>query len=176
MPNMRIEVAEKKDYERAVDFYYTLIDKMRGSKFNPLWQRDVYPTRPQLAEAISERALYIGTEDGKIISAMVLNQKQSSGYDRVKWGVDVPPEEVYVIHMLAVDPDCAGRGLAKEMTREAVRTASQNGARSVRLDVLPGNLPAIGAYTAVGFRYVATIQISYEDTGLTDFRLYEYVI
>lgn len=173
---MRVRLAEKKDYERVVDFYYTLIDKMRGSKYNPIWEKDVYPTRAQLMEAIGGQTLYIGTEKGKIVSAMVLNQKQSEGYDQVKWGVDAPPEKVCVMHMLAVDPDCAGRGLAAEMTREAVRTASQRGAQSVRLDVLPGNLPAIGAYTSAGFRYVATIRISYADTGLTDFELYEYVI
>ena len=89
---MRVRLAEKKDYERVVDFYYTLIDKMRGSKYNPIWEKDVYPTRAQLMEAIDGQTLYIGTEKGKIVSAMVLNQKQSEGYDQVKWGVDAPPE------------------------------------------------------------------------------------
>ena len=31
-------------------------------------------------------------------------------------------------------------------------------------------------YERVGFQYRGTLQLYYEDTGLTDFRLYEYIL
>ena len=39
--------------------------------------------------------------------------------------------------------------------------------------MLGGNLPAEKLYTAAGFQYRGTIKLFYEDTGLTDFLLYE---
>ena len=45
--------------------------------------------------------------------------------------------------------------------------------KAVRLDVLKGNVPAERLYKDMGFRYVDTLQLFYEDTGRVDFDLYE---
>lgn len=45
-----------------------------------------------------------------------------------------------------------------------------------RLDVLGGNIPAEKAYTRMGFVYRGTINMFYEDTGWTGYRLFEYVV
>ena len=46
----------------------------------------------------------------------------------------------------------------------------------IRLDVLEGNIPAQKVYERLGFNYINTIQMYYEDTGLTGYMLYEYVL
>ena len=43
-------------------------------------------------------------------------------------------------------------------------------------DVLGGNIPAENLYRGLGFQYLATLQMYYENTGWTAFRLYEYVL
>jgi len=52
--------------------------------------------------------------------------------------------------------------------------AKERGIKAIRLDVLEGNLPAEKTYTSVGFSFVETLQMFYEDTGWTNFKLYEY--
>ena len=42
--------------------------------------------------------------------------------------------------------------------------------------MLGTNLTAQKLYERVGFQYRGTLQLYYEDTGLTDFRLYEYIL
>lgn len=52
---------------------------------------------------------------------------------------------------------------------------SQN-IKAIRLDVLGGNIPASKLYESMGFKYIETLKLFYEDTGLTDFLLYELVL
>ena len=65
----------------------------------------------------------------------------------------------------------------QEEALRAVEQANQERIdREERLDVLEGNTPAERLYTGFGFRYMATLKMYYEDTGWTNFMLYEYVI
>ncbi len=48
--------------------------------------------------------------------------------------------------------------------------------KAIRLDVLKGNLPAEKLYSGLGFRYLHTLNMFYEDTGWTDYELYEYTL
>ena len=60
--------------------------------------------------------------------------------------------------------------------RMAIAMAREKGIKTVRLDVLEGNLPAEKAYGKVGFQYVDTVRMFYEDTGWTNYKLYEYIV
>ena len=73
-------------------------------------------------------------------------------------------------------PDYQRRGLAKIMVQEAIRTAKSQEQVAVRLDVLNGNAPALGLYESCGFEYRGTVKMFYEDTGWTDYLLYELVL
>ena len=48
--------------------------------------------------------------------------------------------------------------------------------RAITLALLGGNLPAQRLYEGLGFAYMGTVPLFYEDTGWTDFLLYEYVL
>lgn len=99
-----------------------------------------------------------------------------TGYRSVRWSVEVPDEQLLVIHALGVQPRFAGRGMAKQMAVHVIGMAREKGIRTVRLDVLGGNLPAERAYTAVGFRYLETLQMYYENTGWTDYKVFELLL
>ena len=62
------------------------------------------------------------------------------------------------------------------MVQKAIDIAKETGMKAIRLDVLGGNIPAERLYQGFGFRYMATLKMYYEDTGWTDFKLYEYVL
>ena len=62
------------------------------------------------------------------------------------------------------------------MVKKALDMARENGRAAVRLDVLEDNLPAKRLYEGMGFRYTGHVKLFYEDTGITDFLLYEFAI
>ena len=172
---MTISKAEPEEYESVRSFYHSLIDALEGTKYHPMWQKDIYPAPEDLREAVEGRKLYVGRIDDRIAAAMVLNQKCNPEYNDAAWPVSLKPSEFMVIHMLGVHSDFAGQGLAKEMVRFAVKTAKAAGTKAIRLDVLKGNVPAERLYLGLGFAYVDTLQLFYEDTGRVDFELYEHV-
>ncbi len=154
-------------------FYHSLIDALEG-EYRPMWQKDIYPSPEDLKQAISEGTLYTGCENGQIAAAMVVNHKNNEAYKNAKWETGLSQDEYLVIHMLGVHSKFARRGFAKEMVRFAMDLARSEHTKAVRLDVLKGNLPANRLYEGLGFYYVDTVDMFYEDTGWMVFELYEY--
>lgn len=173
---LQIRSAARSDYETVKEFYYSLIDAMADAAYKPGWERDVYPTQAFLQESIANGELYIGEWEGRMVSCMVVNHKYNDGYKKIRWLVEAKDEELLVIHALGVHPDFSGRGIAKEMVRNTIALAKEGRIRTIRLDVLGGNLPAEKAYTGLGFQYLDTIRMFYEDTGWTEFKIYEYIV
>ena len=174
MDRLNIRAAAEGDYPAVRAFYYDLTDEMADTPFRPGWEKDVYPTQDFLRDSIRRGELYLGLLAGELAACMVVNGQYNEGYRAVTWGVEAADGELLVIHALGVRLAFAGRGLAKAMARYALALARGQGKKAVRLDVLGGNLPAERAYTAVGFRYVDTLTMFYEDTGWTDYKLFEY--
>ena len=170
---MQIRKAENDEFDDVRTFYHAMIDAMESLPFRPKWQKDVYPSKADLKTAIEEQTLYVGELDGSIIAAMVLNQKCSEEYDRAPWPHTLARDEFAVIHMLGVHRAYAGQGYAKDLVRHAAALARKNGLKAIRLDVLEGNVPAERLYERMGFQYIDTLQLYYEDTGRVAFRLYE---
>ena len=173
---LEIRPASESEYGTVRAFYHALIDALEHAEFSPGWEKDIYPTPLFLMESIRNGELYMGIMDGEIVSCMVLNHKCNEGYQKVKWSVDASDKDVLFIHILGVAPEFGGRGIAKDMVRNAFDTACRQHINVLRLDVLQGNTPAVKAYTKMGFQYMDTIQMFYEDTGWTNYELFECVI
>lgn len=61
--------------------------------------------------------------------------------------------EVHVAN-IAVDPECRGQGLGREMMKQAIRMSREAGAEEMVLEVRVGNIPAINLYLSLGFQKV----------------------
>ena len=173
---MIIRKAEEGRFEEIRGFYHSLIDAMAGATAYVGWKKDIYPSPEFLAESIKNGEMYYIAENGRIAAAMVLSHEYNEGYRRFHWQTEASDDEILVIHALGVHPDFGRMGYAKAMVREAIRLAEETGMKAIRLDVLEGNIPAEHLYTGFGFQYMATLKMYYEDTGWTNFMLYEYVI
>ena len=171
---MIIRTAIKSEYEGVRQFYYSLIDALHGAEYGPGWEKGVYPADDYINNSIEQNELFVGTLGDEIIAAMIVNHSCNDGYDMVKWPTKAKNDEVTVIHALGVHPDFAGRGLAKELVRSVISMAEKSCQKAVRLDVLKDNIPAERLYEGLGFEYVDTVCMFYEDTGWTDYKLYEY--
>ena len=176
MKEIQIKVAKAKDYINIKELYYEVTDALAHSKYSPGWIRDIYPTQEFIQDVIAKGEMYLCMKDEILVGCMVVNHDCNDGYHEIQWKTNADPEEILVIHALCVHPDFAGQGIAKEMVREVIRMAKANGIKSIRLDVLEGNLPAEKAYKSVGFQYLNTVKMFYEDTGWTGYELYEFVV
>lgn len=171
---MKITKAETAQYGDVRAFYHTLTDAMSELPYGAGWIKDVYPAPEYLRDSIGAGELYVGTEGDMIVSAMILNGRCNESYRAFTWPTEAGDGEVAVIHALGVHPSRFRRGYAAEMVKYAVELARRNGRKVIRLDVLKGNLPAERLYSGLGFRYLHTLPMYYEDTGWTDYELYEY--
>lgn len=149
---------------------------MQNKQYEPKWEKGVYPSDEYLRSSINNQELYIGTLDENIVCAMIVNHECNESYSKAEWSTRLKPNEITVIHALGVHPDFSRKGFAKEMVTKVIDIAKSTNQKAIRLDVLKGNTPAENLYLSAGFKYVDTIQMYYEDTGWTDFKLYEYNI
>ncbi len=171
---MLIRKAETDEYEAVRSFYHSLIDAVAELPYGAGWVKDVYPSPEFLEESVRDGCLFIGTQDGSIAAAMVLNHECNDGYRGFAWPTEASDEEITVIHALGVHPAYGRRGYAGQMVRFAIDRARREKQKVIRLDVLKGNLPAEKLYSGIGFRYLHTLPLFYEDTGWTEYELYEY--
>ena len=171
---MNIQKAEPEQYPAVRAFYHSLIDAITGQTNTVGWKKDIYPAPEFLLDSIRKGELYLAAEDEEILAAMVLNHDCNEGYREFAWPTEATPEEVTMIHALGVHPRHARQGCAKKMVLFAIETARENHQKVIRLDVLKGNVPAEKLYNGLGFQLLHTLPMFYEDTGWTDFELYEY--
>lgn len=171
---MVIRMALESEYEDVRQFYYSLIDALQSAQYSPGWEKGVYPADDYLRDSIMRGELYVGVSEEGIAAAMIVNHQCNESYVKAKWPTKAAPDEITVIHALGVHPDFVGRGLAKELVRYVIGMAERSRQRVVRLDVLKDNIPAERLYEGMDFEYVDTVCMFYEDTGWTDYKLYEY--
>ena len=174
--SMNIIKANRNQYEDVRNFYYSMIDAMSGSTVYVGWQKDIYPSAEFLGDSVRKGELYLVLEDENITAAMVFNHDHNEGYDEINWPTKADDSEVMIIHALGVHPDYYGKGYAKALVREAINMARESGIKAIRLDVLEGNIPAEKLYSGFGFQYTDKVRMFYEDTGWTNFKLFEYRI
>lgn len=171
---IRIKKATEEEYEKVRQFYHDVIHMLETLPYTPGWKVGIYPSDAYLQESISRGELMIGFLEDQIVTAMIVNHAWNESYEKADWPMKAGPEEITVIHALGVRPDFGGRGIAKEMVSWVMEHAGEHHQSVIRLDVLEGNLPAERLYAGLGFQYIDTLQMYYEDTGWTNYKLFEY--
>ena len=168
--------AAKDDYEEVRRFYHSLIDSLNPEQCHVGWQKDVYPSPEFLRNSVENGDLYLCRDGERIAGAMVLNHEYNESYKNYQWQTVTDDSEILIIHALGVHSDFNGKGYAKAMVQKAIDIARETGMKAIRFDVLGGNIPAERLYQGFGFQYLAALKMYYEDTGWTDFKLYEHVL
>jgi len=172
----RIEPAGAGDLEATWQLYEDVCAQQEHDAYGARWTPGVYPARTDIEEHVEAGDLYVGRAGEKIACAMVVTSHEDPEYADVPWKLKAAPDQVAVIHLLAVSPDFRGRGLGAELVRAAIDIARSGGARAMHLDVVPGNVAASRIYEEAGFSLACTHEVFYEDTGLMAFDMYELAL
>lgn len=170
---MKFEKANENDYASVKAFYWKLIDEMQSENDKIGWKKGIYPSDDYLVRSLAAGELYKLTEDDKMYACVILNSAGNEGYQGVQWSIDCEENEVLIPHALAVAPSEQGQGIGTRLVNEIIRFARSEAKKAIRLDILGTNISAEKLYTKCGFRFVEAKQLFYEDTGLTEYKMYE---
>lgn len=171
-----IERAGADDFEGVWRLYSAVCEDPSNENGGPHWTLGVYPTREDVAGHLEAGDLYVGRHEGRIVAAMVVVGHEDPEYLDVPWPSGTAPEDVGVIHLLAVDPAFRGHRAGAALVQGAIEIARAAGKRALHLDAIPGNVSASRLYLAAGFEPVGTREVFYEDTGRVEVELYELVL
>lgn len=170
---MKLHQAFIEDFESIMAFYDDVIERTPEIATYARWSRGKHPTAEGIKAYIEEGSMYLYKEEGKIVGAMAFPMYQGVDYHAIEWTKQAADNEVAVIHLLAVSPDCQGKGIGSQMVREAINLAKEKGMKAVRLDALASNTPVHKLYERLGFEYRGKQHLYAENTDWTDFYFFE---
>lgn len=169
---MELILCTPEDLDVLTSLYAQAVEYLESHVNYPKWHSD-YPSRDNIQSCIQAGTQFICTENGCTVGAVVLNEEPGGRYEAVSWTSPLRQGEYLVLHTLAVSPACYGQGIGSKMVALCIQYARKNGYKAIRLDVVPGNVPAIRLYEKMGFAYAGTADLlrGIEDIPLFD--LYE---
>lgn len=168
--------AQADDLNRIMAFYSDVIDRTPNMEKYARWMHGKHPAEQTIREYVETGSMYLYVKGETVLGAMAVTMLQGEDYHPVAWAVPAADHEVAVIHLLGVQPSYQGKGIGKQMIEEAVRLAREQGKKCCRLDALASNTPAHRMYESKGFQYRGTERWYAENTGWTEFYLYELAI
>lgn len=136
----------------------------------------MYPSDEFIKSSLAAEQLYTLTENGVLCACVILNSEYNEGYDGCAWSIDCGRDEILVPHALAVNPEFQGKGIGKTVVKNILNIAKAENKKTVRLDVLSSCKSAERLYLRCGFRFVEAKEIYYEDTGLTEYKMFELIL
>ena len=174
---MQIRTATQADHPNVMVFYDAMNAEIGRQAFLHIQYRGGFPPNDMVVSAIDNRELFVGEEDGRIVAAYIMNSEADAAYNTVQWQIVAPKDQVCILHALRVDLAYGRRGFARRLVLHSIETATRRGKKAIRLDCLDENEAPQKMYLSLGFRYIGTVPILYEDIGESrDFRLYELVL
>lgn len=170
---MIFQKADIGEFSLIKGFYWNLIDTMKAQKEKIGWEKGIYPTDDFLKYSLLNGELFTLKKNDKLCASVILNHACNEGYKDVPWRFAFQAGDVLIPHALAVSPAQQGTGVGTQIVEEILRYARSEHKKAVRLDILGANSIAEKLYTKCGFQFVQAKTLFYEDTGWTEYKIYE---
>lgn len=133
----------------------------------------IYPSDDFLTDSIRNNELYMLTDENTLCACVILNNSCNEGYNGCRWSIAGEPDEVLIPHALAVNPTLQGKGIGRIVVEHIIDLAKAEHKKAVRLDVLGASKAAERLYVRCGFQFVEAKDMYYDDTGWTEYRMFE---
>ena len=172
---MKLIQATEHDLQRITQFYREVISHTEDMDVYARWVYGKHPTDEMIQSYIRKGAMYYSEKDGSLLSAAAVTP-QAKDYHDSAWSVPLEDDEVSVVHLLCVAPECQGKGIARDIMSWIIGRSREMGKKAVRLDALACNTPAHRLYESMGFQKRDQRRWYAENIGWTDFFLYELVL
>ena len=172
---MKLIRATEQNFERIARFYRDAIARTAHMDTCARWAYGKHPTDAMLRGYIERGTLYLGEQEGSLVSAVAVTPQQEDSHD-TQWALPLADDEVAVVHLLCVAPDSQGKWIGHETMRQVIARSRAAGKRAVRLDALTSNTPAHRLYESLGFCRRGQQRWYTDNAGWADFFLYELVL
>ncbi len=161
------------DLETVKGHYINVIANTPEIEKYARWVYGKHPTDEALRLFIENGEMYLLADGGTVAGMVAIVMHQGPDYEDIPWTEKLENDQVATLHLLAVCPEYRGRALGNTILELAGELAKQQGKRAIRLDVLESNRPARDLYEKNGFIFRGKEHWYAENTGWTDFLLYE---
>mgnify|MGYP003251072982 CR=1 FL=1 len=171
-----VRLAGPEHLDAVAQLYDALTDYLESHVNYPGWGKDIYPTRETAEEGLQSGALYVCMVAGAVAGTCILDGIQPERYANVSWQAGNRPDEVLVVHTLAVYPAYFRRGISETLLQFTDQYARQNGKTSIRLDVLPSNTPGVSLYRKNGYQLAGELCLQRGPWDQAPFYCFEKII
>ena len=146
-----IRKATDHDIAAIAGIYARIHEAEAAGRLSTGWLKDVYPTEATARAALDAGDLFVLEDGGRVVAAARINRVQMPEYALVDWKYPAGNDEVMVLHTLAVDPLCFGRGYARRFLDFYDSYALENGCLVLRIDTNARNTAARKMYARRGY-------------------------
>jgi len=149
--------ATSKDIDRIAEIYSAVHTAEEAGITTTGWKRDTYPVRNTAKMALERGDIFVEEADGKIVCTALLNKIQVDVYEGADWEYPAAPENVMVMHTLAVDPAEFGHKYGPEMVKYYEQYALENNCPYLRMDTNEKNTKARKLYKSLGYKEIGIV-------------------
>ena len=168
-----MNLVQAHDIETVKKLYINVIENTPKIDKTARWVYGKHPTDESLRSYIENGEMFLLTDRDTVAGMVAIVMHQGTDYEDIPWAEKLENDQVATLHLLAVCPDYRGRALGNTILELAGELAKQQGKKALRLDVLESNLPAQRMYEKAGYEYRGKQRWYAENTGWTNFLLYE---
>lgn len=137
------------------------------------WIKGVYPTEETARNAIACGELFVEVQNGAVVGAAIINQKQVDAYEKGNWIYPAKDNEVMVLHTLVISPSQAEKGYGKKFIEFYEQYALSKGCHYLRIDTNARNSKARAMYEKLGFSERGIIPTTFNGISGIDLVLLE---
>ncbi len=149
--------ATENDFIEVMHIYYACVYTMnQNGLYN--WNT-AYPAYTDVHSDILKGDIYILRENHVCLGVVCLNEDQPEEYLGLTWEYESP---FLVVHRLAVHPAFRNRKIGEKLMTFAADMAGEKGYRSIRLDAITVNPPAMKLYEKAGYEHRGIIHFPYQ--------------
>lgn len=120
------------------------------------WGND-YPNPEVFNKDIVANQLWVIEISEQIVGFSAITMDQDPEYADVGWDIN---ESAIVVHRLAVDPDCQGLGIAKNLMKQAEIVAQAKGINILRVDTNSENIATRMLFPKLGYQFSGEIGLA----------------
>ncbi|MBO3320882.1 GNAT family N-acetyltransferase [Clostridium perfringens] len=135
---MEFRQANISDLDQIVEIIELSKKYLKETKVDQ-WQ-DGYPAKEDLRRDIESGNSYVLTNKDEIVATTVISLDGESTYNSIFNGELITNEEYIVMHRVAVHDKYKGKGIFKELIKEAESLALNKGISSIKIDTHRDNI------------------------------------
>lgn len=135
---MEFRQAKISDLDQIVEIIELSKKYLKETKVDQ-WQ-DGYPSKEDLRRDIESRNSYVLTNKDEIVATTVISLDGESTYNAIFNGEWITNEDYIVMHRVAVHDKYKGKGIFKELIKEAESLALNKGISSIKIDTHRDNI------------------------------------